>query len=229
MELGKEVKACPYYASRTRYDDCDLAVMPYNYVLDPMIRDRMQLAVDSNTVLIVDEAHNVDVVCRETASFTLNWTALDALSKRLQYALSDLNAFISHAQEGFEELSHLISASDFGNELELDSEKVFDILHERERLGCTGVGKGIALPHGRMEGLETPIIAMIRLAEPIDYDAPDGEPVWLAVCLLVPAEANEIHLNLLADLAARFSDQNFVEKVYSAESSEALVNLFDGS
>jgi len=129
----------------------------------------------------------------------------------------------------FEELSHLISASDYGNELELDSEQVFDILHERERLGCTGVGKGIALPHGRMEGLETPIIAMIRLSEPIDYDAPDGEPVWLAVCLLVPAEANEIHLNLLADLAARFSDQDFIEQVYSAENSEALVSLFDGS
>ena len=161
----------------------------------------------------------------QTDISSVNQPGLGAL---LRPELVVLDLEVASRKRLFEELSHLISASDFGNELELDSEQVFDILHERERLGCTGVGKGIALPHGRMEGLVDPIIAMIRLADPIDYDAPDGEPVWLAVCLLVPAEANEIHLNLLANLAARFSDQEFVDQVYHAENSAALVRLFDG-
>ena len=161
----------------------------------------------------------------QTDISSVNQPGLGALL-RPELVVHDLE--VASRKRLFEELSHLISASDFGNELELDSEQVFDILHERERLGCTGVGKGIALPHGRMEGLVDPIIAMIRLADPIDYDAPDGEPVWLAVCLLVPAEANEIHLNLLANLAARLSDQEFVDQVYHAENSAALVRLFDG-
>ena len=161
----------------------------------------------------------------QTDISSVNQPGLGALL-RPELVVHDLE--VASRKRLFEELSHLISASDFGNELELDSEQVFDILHERERLGCTGVGKGIALPHGRMEGLVDPIIAMIMLADPIDYDAPDGEPVWLAVCLLVPAEANEIHLNLLANLAARFSDQEFVDQVYHAENSAALVRLFDG-
>ena len=161
----------------------------------------------------------------QTDISSVNQPGLGALL-RPELVVHDLE--VGSRKRLFEELSHLISASDFGNELELDSGQVFDILHERERLGCTGVGKGIALPHGRMEGLVDPIIAMIRLADPIDYDAPDGEPVWLAVCLLVPAEANEIHLNLLANLAARFSDQEFVDQVNHAENSAALVRLFDG-
>ena len=117
---------------------------------------------------------------------------------------------VSSRKRLFEELARLISSA--AGPLDrfppgaaaLDRGRVFDILHERERLGSTAVGRGIALPHGRMPGLRGPIVAAARLARPIDYDAPDGEAVWLAVCLLVPAEANAAHLHLLASLAARF-------------------------
>ena len=112
------------------------------------------------------------------------------------------------------------------SDISLSEEDIFDTLHDRERLGCTALGEGIALPHGRLAGIQEPIIAIAKLQSPINYDAPDGEPVWLAVCLLVPTEANELHLQLLATLASRFSDEKFVQEVRAANSSGDLYNLF---
>jgi len=107
----------------------------------------------------------------------------------------------------------------------LSAESIFETLHDRERLGCTALGKGIALPHGRIAGLSAPVIAVARLEKPISYDAPDGVPVWIAVCLLVPSDANDVHLQLLASLASRFSDQKFVQEVQSADSDIDLYKL----
>ncbi|WP_424946709.1 PTS sugar transporter subunit IIA [Candidatus Spongiihabitans sp.] len=105
-------------------------------------------------------------------------------------------------------------------------EQIFVTLHNRERLGSTALGNGIALPHGRIEGLSEPVIAIAKLEHPVDYDAPDGMPVWLAVCLLVPAEANEVHLSLLATLAAKFDDDDFVREVKKTGSTTEIYNLF---
>lgn len=105
-------------------------------------------------------------------------------------------------------------------------EQIFATLHDRERLGSTALGKGIALPHGRITGLSQPVIAIAKLENPVDYDAPDGLPVWLAVCLLVPTEANQVHLNLLAALAAKFDDDDFVREVKKTVSSTEIYNLF---
>ena len=113
-----------------------------------------------------------------------------------------------------------------GAEEVLSAESIFETLHDRERLGCTALGKGIALPHGRIAGLSAPVIAVARLEKPISYDAPDGVPVWIAVCLLVPSDANDVHLQLLASLASRFSDDKFVHEVQSADSDSDLYKLF---
>ncbi len=106
---------------------------------------------------------------------------------------------------------------------------IFKKLTERERLGSTGLGDGVAVPHGRIENLKRPIISVIRLRHPIDYDAPDGKPVWLVVGMLVPVESKEIHLKLYSLLVQRFQDQNFVESIKECHSREQVAALFDVS
>ena len=126
----------------------------------------------------------------------------------------------------FEYLSELISGVGLDQEKTIDQEEIFTTLHDRERLGCTALGKGIAVPHGRLDGLTDPIIAIVSLENPIDYDAADGVPVWLVVCLLVPIEASELHLNLLASLVTRFEDDGFVGAVQAARTNQELYDLF---
>lgn len=104
---------------------------------------------------------------------------------------------------------------------------ILKTITERERLGSTGLGDGIAVPHGRIRNLDRPIISVVRLCDPIDYDAPDGEPVWLAVGLLVPVEANDIHLQLFSLLVTRFRDRHFVESMKRCRSREQVAALFD--
>jgi PTS system nitrogen regulatory IIA component len=84
---------------------------------------------------------------------------------------------------------------------------VFDSLFARERLGSTGLGQGVAIPHGRIKGLKDAIGAFVRLANPVPFDAPDGKPVNLAFVLLVPEQATEQHLQILSELAQMFSDR----------------------
>ena len=96
---------------------------------------------------------------------------------------------------------------------------VFQTLVDRERLGSTGIGHGVALPHGRVEGLERPLGAIAVLDEPLDYDALDGEPVRLAFGLLVPAQATEEHLRILARLAQLFSNSSLRQELLSSASS----------
>ncbi len=126
----------------------------------------------------------------------------------------------------FEYLSELISGVELDQDRDIDQEEIFTTLHDRERLGCTALGKGIAVPHGRLDGLVDPIMAIVSLENPIDYDAPDGVPVWLVVCLLVPIEASELHLNLLASLVTRFEDDSFVVAVQATRTHKELYDLF---
>ena len=85
--------------------------------------------------------------------------------------------------------------------------KVFDSLFARERLGSTGLGEGIAIPHGRIKGLKEAVAALVRLSEPVAFDAPDGKSVNLLVFLLVPEQATQQHLEILSELAEMLSDR----------------------
>lgn len=88
----------------------------------------------------------------------------------------------------------------------LDSQEVFARLIGRERLGSTGIGNGVAIPHARSPHCNGPVAAFLKLAEPIDFDAIDGEPVDLVFVLLVPEEADDTHLALLSQVATVMND-----------------------
>lgn len=109
---------------------------------------------------------------------------------------------------------------------DLTQDMVFDKLLERERLGSTGLGQGIALPHARMPGVEQACGAFIQLETATDFDAIDQQPVDLVFALLVPEEATQEHLQLLATLASLFSDEDFCNQLRSAESDELLLQTF---
>jgi len=100
--------------------------------------------------------------------------------------------------------------------------KVFDSLFARERLGSTGLGDGIAIPHGRIKGLEDALAAVFRLANPIPFDAPDGQPVSVLIFLLVPEQATQQHLELLSEVAEMLSDTGLREALLSSHDPQAL-------
>lgn len=95
----------------------------------------------------------------------------------------------------------------FENTLGLSQRHVYDALFTRERLGSTGLGQGIAVPHGRMKTIKEAVGALVRTQQPIAFEAPDGNPVQLMFVLLVPEKANEVHLQILSELAEMFSDR----------------------
>lgn len=103
---------------------------------------------------------------------------------------------------------------------------VYDALFAREKLGSTGLGQGIAIPHGRIKGLKAPLGAFVRLDVPVQFDAPDGKPVNLIFILLVPETANEQHLRLLSELAQLFSDRTLREQLAAAPDAATLHGLF---
>ncbi|MDR2165501.1 MAG: PTS IIA-like nitrogen regulatory protein PtsN [Zoogloeaceae bacterium] len=105
---------------------------------------------------------------------------------------------------------------------------VFDSLISREKLGSTGLGQGVAIPHGRIKGLKEASCAFLRLAEPIDFDAPDGRPVSQLFVLLVPEQATEAHLQILSELATCFADRKFRENLAIAPDAAAVRALFAG-
>ena len=108
----------------------------------------------------------------------------------------------------------------------LDRGLVEGSLHAREKLGSTGLGQGIAIPHGRMKGLTAARGAFARLKTPIAFDAPDGKPVSNVFVLLVPEHATEQHLQLLSELAQMFSEKRFREALANAADATALHELF---
>ena len=114
----------------------------------------------------------------------------------------------------------------FENHQGIGRSAVFDSLFARERLGSTGLGQGIAIPHGRIKGLKDAAGAFLRLATPVQFDAPDGRPVNMLFVLLVPEQANETHLQLLAELAQMFSDRAFRDALQSAPDAAHIHQLF---
>ncbi|SEQ26994.1 PTS system, nitrogen regulatory IIA component [Ectothiorhodospira magna] len=103
--------------------------------------------------------------------------------------------------------------------------EIFDSLLARERLGSTGLGHGVAIPHGRLAGADTACAALIKLERGVDYDAPDSEPVDILFALVVPAECTDEHLQILALLARLFSDPETLAQLRSAKGAEDLLAL----
>lgn len=102
---------------------------------------------------------------------------------------------------------------------------VTDSLFARERLGSTGLGHGVAIPHGRIKGLKAPMASVFRLSQPIGFDAPDEQPVGLLIFLLVPEAATQKHLEILSEIAELLSDAVLREKIKSAEAADVLHGL----
>ena len=113
----------------------------------------------------------------------------------------------------------------FENQHAIARSVVFDSLFARERLGSTGLGEGVAIPHGRIKGLKQPLAAFVRLAEPIAFESPDGQPVSLLIFLLVPEQATQQHLEILSEIAQLLSDAQARERLNKEENREALYQV----
>ena len=113
----------------------------------------------------------------------------------------------------------------FENQHAIARATVTDNLFARERLGSTGLGHGVAIPHGRIKGLKHPLAAIIRLIHPIPFDAPDEEPVNLLIFLLVPEAATQSHLEILSEIAEMLSDRELRERLLTEPDAAAVHKL----
>lgn len=123
-----------------------------------------------------------------------------------------------------EDISKLLSQAN----LDLSENDIFTSLVNREKLGSTGLGQGVAIPHGRVRGLDASTGAFVRLGQGVDYESNDGQPADLIFGLVVPADCTEEHLETLRNLAEMFTDDDFTAKLREAEDNKALYDLLAG-
>lgn len=124
-------------------------------------------------------------------------------------------------KRALERLSALMARSSRG----LTEEEVFSSLIGRERLGSTGLGHGVAIPHGRIKGRDEAIGAFVRLGQGVDFDAIDNRPVDLMFALLVPEHFTDEHLELLSELAHMFADERFCEQLRNSDDDEQVLRM----
>ena len=136
----------------------------------------------------------------------------------LNHVLLDLD--VSSKKRLFEQIGLL-----FENSRQIPRARVFDSLFDREKLGSTGLGYGVAIPHGRIKLLKEPVCAFVRTASPIAFESPDGQPVNLVFAMLVPEHATEAHLELLSELAQMFSDAELREALATTADIQAAHRL----
>lgn len=129
----------------------------------------------------------------------------------------DLDA--TSKKRALEQLSDMLASSS------ITPQDVVDSLIARERLGSTGIGYGVAIPHGRIKNTDHAIAAFVQLHEAIDFDAADDQAVDLLFALLVPENSTSEHLELLAELAEMFSDKAFRDKLRATKDRDAIYNL----
>lgn len=137
------------------------------------------------------------------------------------HVVADVEA--SSKKRAFEEAGLL-----FENLHGLSRALVTDSLFSRERLGSTGLGHGVAIPHGRIKGLKAPMAAVLQLAQPIGFDAPDEKPVSLLIFLLVPEAATQKHLEILSEIAELLSDAALREQLTTSTQAAHLHGLIAG-
>ncbi len=116
-------------------------------------------------------------------------------------------------------------ADRFAAVYELDRDVVLDRISERERLGSTGFGRGVAIPHARVDGLARPVAAFLRLEVPVDFDAADGVPVDIVFGLLSPENAGAAHLHALAAISRMMRDERMHAALARTPDVEALYGL----
>jgi PTS system nitrogen regulatory IIA component len=131
-------------------------------------------------------------------------SADNALVPAIDAALNKGGIVIEHETTSKKRLLEQLSEMFAARLTDLSADTIFTILIERENIGSTGIGEGVALPHARIPGLQETVALFVRLSQPMDYDAIDRQPVQLIFALLVPEAATDEHLRLLASLAARF-------------------------
>ncbi len=136
----------------------------------------------------------------------------------LNHVLLDLD--VSSKKRLFEQIGLT-----FENSRQIPRARVFDSLFDREKLGSTGLGYGVAIPHGRIKLLKEPVCAFVRTASPIAFESPDGQPVNLVFAMLVPEHATEAHLELLSELAQMFSDAELREALATTADIQAAHRL----
>ena len=138
--------------------------------------------------------------------------------------LASENVYVSlratSKKQALQELAHRAAAISG-----LDERKIFDVLLERERLGTTGVGKGIAIPHGKLAELERLHGLFARLEQPVDFEAVDDQPVDLIFLLLAPESAGADHLKALARVSRLLRDSVVCEKLRESDDAEAIFSL----
>lgn len=131
---------------------------------------------------------------------------------------------IHSKKRALEEISRLLASGATA----LDSNEVLVSLSSREKLGSTGLGGGVAIPHGRVRGIENCVGAFLRIGNGVDYEASDDQDVDLVFGLLVPQNCNEEHLKILAHLAEMFLDESFCGKARATTDARALHDLLVG-
>lgn len=144
-----------------------------------------------------------------------------SISTILTPARTQLGAHCSSKKKLIQHISQFLAA----NIKDAQDDDIYERLIAREKLGSTGIGEGIAIPHSRLEECEGTVGALFILDEPIDYDSIDRKPVDIVFVLLVPAEATEQHLQTLSMLAEKFSQATYRDQLRSAKSSEELYQL----
>ena len=128
---------------------------------------------------------------------------------------------VSSKKGVIEQLSQLFAGDVEG----VSATSIFDALIAREKLGSTGLGHGVAIPHGRVKGADGALAALMITDKPVDFDAIDNEPVDIFVGLLVPEEANETHLELLSELAELLGNERLTRRLRNAASAKRAIDL----
>jgi len=145
---------------------------------------------------------------------------MNLIAKLLPLSNVLLDADLTSKKRIFEQAGLL-----FENHQQIARNQVFDSLFAREKLGSTGLGQGVAIPHGRIKGIKAAAGSLIRVREAVPFDAPDGQNVRLVFVLLVPERATDEHLQILSELAQMFCDKVFRDKLFNAPSPEDLLQL----
>jgi len=145
---------------------------------------------------------------------------MNLIAKLLPLTNVMLDLDVSSKKRVFEQVGLL-----FENQHHIARSLVFDSLFAREKLGSTGLGQGVAIPHGRIKGLKEAVGALVRMKQPIPFDAPDAQAVSLIFVLLVPDRATDAHLQILSELAQMFSDKAFRERLLGGGSAAELHQL----
>ncbi len=145
---------------------------------------------------------------------------MNRLSAILPSAQALVQVDVTSKKRAFEEAGLL-----FENLHGLNRALVADSLFARERLGSTGLGHGVAIPHGRIKGMKAPMAAVFRLSQPIGFDAPDEQPVCLLFFLLVPEASTQKHLEILSEIAEMLSDTALRERLKQCNNAQDLHQL----